>query len=375
MFKRTLAFLFIVLASSILRAGPVFMPAQKMVAGIEVGAKGVKFVLLDVIGKKRTESSYKILKDSSVNTDFISFNQAVLQQTTTALTGLYRYALNELKLSPSRIFVVISSGVQQSAVYNKKTDYLDLLSNNFIAQINEPGRKVPVISPEEESEFSMLGAIDDNILTETLLLDIGSGNTKGGFYNETVEDFAPCYISWGTKSIANEIKNTTNTSADAASYLQTLDAFFLQTINPSVKDMVTSRAGLTEKSNNFFSGGIAWAVMNCMLTGKTAEEGMYKTDIASVAAFRNKIRNAFINGQFNTSFFTSAIPAGPQKEVFTATINDVFRVYNEKDLICGTELLYNIIKLLVAEGCTGSVLLTTKGKYGWMPGYILANNE
>jgi hypothetical protein len=364
-----------VINCTVLYGKPVIIPAAKVVAGIEVGAKGVKFILLDIVSKEKTEGSYRILKDSTVNTDFISFTEASLQQTCAAMTGLYRLAKNEYKLPASKILTIISSGVQQSAVYNKKIEFIDRLNTIFTALINEPERNVAIISAEEESEFSMLGAVSENILTETFLLDIGSGNTKGGFFNETYynepePEFAPGFISWGTKSTGNEVSK--KAGAGAESFVSAMDMLFQQTINPAVKELVTSRAGLTEKANNFIGGGIAWAIMNCMLAGKTAEDGFLKIELATVTSLRERMRLAYLAGRLNAGFFTATVADAKQKENFTSQMNEVFRVYNEKDLVCGMELVYTILYQLRAEGCNGLFFLTTKGKYGWLPGYILS---
>src|SRR3954468_8126623 len=70
-------------------------------AGIEVGSKGVKMSLVEVSKDAQKNLDFNILKDTSVNTDFISFNEATFQATLAALTGLYKNALNDYKIPSS----------------------------------------------------------------------------------------------------------------------------------------------------------------------------------------------------------------------------------------------------------------------------------
>ncbi|MBL0146420.1 MAG: hypothetical protein IPP48_12420 [Chitinophagaceae bacterium] len=47
---------------------------NKAYAGIEVGSKGVKLSILEIGKNAKKTGNFSILKDTSVNTDFISFS-------------------------------------------------------------------------------------------------------------------------------------------------------------------------------------------------------------------------------------------------------------------------------------------------------------
>ncbi|MGZ5220572.1 MAG: hypothetical protein ACXWC7_10845, partial [Chitinophagaceae bacterium] len=71
---------------SIMLLSSISLPAQDNVSlkydnsllysGIEVGSKGVKMSLLEVGKNAKNNGSFNVLKDTSVNTDFISFSAA-----------------------------------------------------------------------------------------------------------------------------------------------------------------------------------------------------------------------------------------------------------------------------------------------------------
>src|SRR6185295_11825598 len=76
-------------------------------AGIEVGSKGVKMSLLELGKDSRSNGSFNILKDSSVNTDFISFTEPTFTATLNGLSYLYNTALTRYNIPSSRVFTVI----------------------------------------------------------------------------------------------------------------------------------------------------------------------------------------------------------------------------------------------------------------------------
>src|SRR5882757_9520323 len=81
-------------------------------AGIEVGSKGVKMSLLEIGKNLAKNANFNILKDTSVNTDFISFTQPTFQATLSGLYNLYTTALTTYNIPSDRIYTVVSSGVK-----------------------------------------------------------------------------------------------------------------------------------------------------------------------------------------------------------------------------------------------------------------------
>ncbi len=58
-------------------------------AGIEVGAKGVKMSLLEIGKNAKKNGAFNALKNTAVNTDFISFTNATFHASLTAFCNLY----------------------------------------------------------------------------------------------------------------------------------------------------------------------------------------------------------------------------------------------------------------------------------------------
>src|SRR5215204_5607871 len=83
--------------------------------GIEVGSKGVKMSMVEIGKNAQSNGSFNILKDTSVNTDFISFSDPTFEATLKALYELYETAQKNYNIPTKRIFTAISSGVKMQA--------------------------------------------------------------------------------------------------------------------------------------------------------------------------------------------------------------------------------------------------------------------
>src|SRR5215470_9678693 len=81
-------------------------------AGIEVGSKGVKISVIEIGKNAQSRGAFNVLKDSSVNTDFITFSPSTFHNTLEGLCGLYFTLTKQYKISPRLIYTMVSSGVK-----------------------------------------------------------------------------------------------------------------------------------------------------------------------------------------------------------------------------------------------------------------------
>lgn len=87
---------------------------------------------------------------------------------------------------------------------SNKTDWINNLIDSFRLKINDPYRKVDVVDVQQEARLSHLGIVPESKRYSTFLIDIGSGNTKGGFFPYgDLSTFRLFQLNWGTKSVSN----------------------------------------------------------------------------------------------------------------------------------------------------------------------------
>ncbi len=187
--------------------------------GIEVGSKGVKMSVIEIGKNAQSSGAFNILKDTSVNTDFISFSDPTFSATLNGFYGLYTTATKDYKIPGKRIFTVISSGVKMQAEKDNKTSWVNNLIDSFRLKVNEPERQVEVVSVMQEAMLSHLGIVPNSRRYTTFLIDIGSGNTKGGFFPDgNTNNFKLFQLNWGTKSTSNETEKRCEEDKTLANY-------------------------------------------------------------------------------------------------------------------------------------------------------------
>ena len=178
-------------------------------AGIEVGSKGVKMSLVEVEKNEQRNGTFNILKDTSINTDFISFTQTTYNATLAALNNLYDVAIKDCHIPTNNVFTAVSSGVKIQAEKENKMNWVEQLINAFKFNFNEPERMVSIIDVREEGRLSHLGIVPDSRRYNTFLIDIGSGNTKGGYFpNGNTNDFKLFQLKQGNKKCKQHRRET-----------------------------------------------------------------------------------------------------------------------------------------------------------------------
>jgi hypothetical protein len=343
---------------------------SSLYSGIEVGSKGVKMSLLEVGKNAKNNGSFNVLKDTSVNTDFISFSSPTFQATLSGLCNLYEVASKKYSIESDKIFTVISSGVQMQAQKEQKNDWINRLIDSFKIKIKEPRRKVEVIDALQEARLSHLGIVPDSRRFSTFLIDIGSGNTKGGYFPyDNTTDFKLFNLNWGTKSTANATeKRCDEFDKTLANYNKQLYRVLVAAEEQDIVYAVNSSGAYNMNDYIAFSGGIAWAVAtlvrpesigNSIVTVTYEDvqrfsETLYKNyPNLSDAVLTKTIRNESITG-----------------EAAAKEIRRVHQVFDQRSLMAGTGLLMKIMRQFKSVYETKQFYLVKNGQVGWISAYV-----
>lgn len=371
MMKRFTLFSFLVLATGILFAQKSVTPKLKnsaVYAGIEVGSKGVKMTILELSAQQSNE--YHTIKDTSVNTDFISFTDQTFANTLNALTQLYDVATEKYEIAPQSIFTAISSGVSIMAEKENKTDWLKRLSDDFRKAINEPSRIVKVIDVKEEARLSHIGIIPDSRRYNTFLIDIGSGNTKGGFfpYNNT-NDIRLFQLTWGTKSVSNETdKRLTENNKDIKAFSKELYRVLAGSADKEITYAVNVSGAYNMSDNIAFSGGIAWSVAT-LLFPELIENSVVPVTYDEVAGFMNRIENDY--NSLSPEEVTKTITDNTiDKARVAKEVKTVNKVFDQKALLAGTGLLLKIMRQFEGTYDKKQFFLVKNGQTGWISAFV-----
>jgi len=339
-------------------------------SGIEVGSKGVKMSLLEVGKNSKNSGSFKILKDTSINTDFISFTSPTFQATLKGLCNLYSQATNEYNIESARIFTVISSGVQIQAQKDQKSQWITQLIDSFKLKIRDPKRKVEVIDPLQEARLSHLGIVPDAKRFSTFLIDIGSGNTKGGYFPyDNTTDFKLFTLSWGTKSVANAAeKRCDEFDKTLANYNRQLYRVLVGAEEQEIIYAVNSSGAYNMNDYIAFSGGIAWAVAT-LIRPESIGNSTVTVSWDDVQRF-NEILFKDPDSLSDEVLVKTIRSEGIDKEKAAKEIKRVHQVFDQRSLLAGTGLLLKIMRQFKSIYETKQFFLVKNGQVGWISAYV-----
>jgi hypothetical protein len=336
-------------------------------AGIEVGSKGVKMSILQMPKKIGSTESMIAIKDTSINTDFISFTNTSFANTVKGLSNLYKVATNEYGIAPSKIYTVISSGVKGQAIKENKMSVVTALTDSFKRAINEATRVVPIIDAEEEAILSHLGIVPESRRYNTFLIDIGSGNTKGGYFkNGNTKELKLFALTWGTKTVSNATDKRTTEDNSISNYKRQLNRVLAGEPEKEIVYAVNESGAYNMNDNFAFSGGIAWSVAT-LLYPELLENEVVPFTYDELVKFNEKLTNNYTSLQPDVvaKNFGEDVKYGIAYEV-----SKVHKVFDQKSLMAGTALLLKIVRQFEGTQEKKQFYLVKNGQVGWISAYV-----
>ena len=338
-------------------------------AGIDIGSKGVKLSVLEVGKNAKKSGAFNVLKDTSINTDFISFTQSSFQATLNGLVKLYNAALKDYNIPPDRIFTVISSGIKIQADKEDKASWLSQLSAAFKTNIKEPTRNVAVIDVLEEARLSHLGIVPDSRRYTTFLIDIGSGNTKGGYFpNGNTKDLRIFKLSWGTKSTANATEKRCEEDKSIANYNRQLGRVLLAAENAEIIYAINESGAYPMSDNIAFSGGIAWSLAN-LLYPELYDNSVVPVTYDDLVKFNDRLVSNYASFSDSAIVRTITDPS-LDKAAIAKEIKRVNQVFDQRALMAGTGLLLKIMRQFEGVWEKKQFFLVKNGQVGWISAYV-----
>ncbi len=321
-------------------------------AGIEVGAKGVKVTILKIINIKKAE--YEVVDSWADNTTVgkgISTTGVILpEDITNAATIVFndyqRLTSTKYPLTKDRIFIVISSGVAKAknvAILSESIEKLTL-------------KKPKIVTIEEESKLLIKGGIPPKKLDDAVMIDIGGGNTKGGFVVKVQGSdsyvFVPFGFDYGTVTLTEKNKKTA-AEGSFDDFLR-VNAANSDTISKLIKIAFNKNPLFQTKKNIYFSGGSVWA-------------------FAVLSGLKTKDTYSSFTSQNVKDYYLNLLTNYKQIETNSQTneeAKNVLNTYSQLYLISGNSILLNILKN-IDNIDNKNLYFINQGHLNWLKGFIL----
>lgn len=336
--------------------------------GIEVGSKGVKMSVLEIGNNAKSNGAFNILKDSSVNTDFISFDEPTFSATLKQFAGLYEAAQKEFKIPTKRIFTAISSGVKMQAEKEDKSPMIQKLIDSFRIKINDPGKEVVVVDVMQEALLSHLGIVPESRRYTTFLIDIGSGNTKGGYFPfGNTKNFYLFQLNWGTKSTANAVEKNLDENKSITNFQRQLTRVLAGAENSEIIYAVNSSGAYPLSDYIAFSGGIAWAAATLMHP-ELIENTVVPVTFEEFSKFNESLYTKF--SSFSDVNLSKAGKDDTEKDQIRKTVKNIHGVFDQRSLMAGAGLMYKIMRQFSSIYETKQFYFVKNGQVGWISAYV-----
>lgn len=326
--------------------------SKTIYAGIEVGAKAIKVTVIDVPDLKNdVYSVVSVSTESALIGKGVSTKGIVLEEDIETAATLVLKNFVEIKakysLPEENIFVVISSGV--GVAKNVKT-----LAAAIEKSIN---KKPEIITQENEAKLLVKGGIPLKRHEDSMVYDIGGGNSKGGFVVKVAGEkglmFIPLGIEYGTVTLTEKIKKETKNQNDFSEYL-VLTSKNKDSVSNKIKLNFANNSLLQRKANIYFSGGTVWSFIT--LTKNQKGDAYKKFTLQDVKDYHLDLVTNF-------SKFEQLAAENPEAET-------VLKTYSQKYLIAGNAILLSVLENLEYLN-EKELYFVNNGHLTWLKAYVV----
>ncbi|CAN1559398.1 exo_poly_only, exopolyphosphatase [Flavobacteriaceae bacterium] len=324
----------------------------QLYGGIEIGSKGIKMTVLEVESIKRNTYDVKefwtenVAIAAGIAQDGTLFKEDI-DRAGTVVYNNYKKMLGEFKIEDKNIFIVGSSGVGLA------TNTADLVSK--IKELTN--KKIEIISSSLEAKLLLRGCIPPKNYLNSVIIDIGGGNTKGGYAKEINGSsvFFPISCDLGTVTLTELI----NKKCKQKTIFEFNEVLFnyLPTMREIYKNMYTSRPESQDKNNVYISGGASWAFYT-LSTGLKAEENFTQVKYDDIISIRTIAENNFQK-------FESLAQNNPE-------MKKVLNTYQRKYLIAAFNLLETSLEA-VPNIQNKKIFFAKQGQIAWLVSYVFDN--
>lgn len=333
----------------------------ELYAGVEIGAKGIKMTVIDVKLSKDREYDYTLKADTAINTDAASLSYQSEKETQDAIELLYNIIKNKYAVPAKRVFIVISSGLKMELDRYNKVDYFA----NIIRPKNlDSSIRINYITAIQEAELSFLGIVPQKNRFNTNQLDVGSGNTKGGYFNAS-KVFVPVTFPLGTKSFQRLIES--KTMGDINEYARTAEQLWKDSLGRAMVYEFANKRDFKSRDIVYISGGIVWAIASIMHP-ESVNNNYTEITSRDISEFR---RLVFSSYEKVTQPDITLISNAEDARASMKNINRVLKTYDQKALLAGAICLDELVQQVNTINPSKKFIYPKYAYVGWISGYII----
>lgn len=344
---------------------------EEYYAGIDVGATGIKLSVLGAkLNPKTKKLDFKVAKkfrNANVNMGVRTLN--AYKEGAQAIKSFVVDSLVSFGIPSDRVIIAISSGLVGRIQQDTAT-----LKTEIQLALGNPNQKIDIIDYIKEAEYTIRGAIPQSRWYETAVIDIGSGNTKGGYFvRPTKAGEAPKMLGIefpGTKSYATGIEKKYNTQ-NLQEYVIAMDAETRDLALQVRREFDERRPEMKRRKRVYLLGGASY-VANMLMSPDSAKEAAITMNRFVIDAMKKKattdissLRNPDLTRIKDEALRTFA--DGKIQEIN----NNIFP--RDEDLISAAHLVYTFASESTRSGGVKEIVFLNGTDTAWITGLIRAS--
>lgn len=327
---------------------------------IEVGASGIKGVIVQTTTPDPESPPVKVLKQyAPLDKNAFHWDADATGRVAESVEQVYQEMEKDFK-PIARLFVVGSSGVPDDV----RANLAESIKNKLHAEME-------FINVEKEISLEFSGIVPPKRFEQVVLIDIGSGNTKGA-YSEHSEGGAALktfQLSWGTKTWAHEI-NLTRGDGD---FGLAADVLGQNKLLPGIREFTRENPELNNRRRVYLAGGITWAM--CRLLHPYDQGSWVKINDSDIDSFYERLKND-PSGLLDPDLDQAPKGlAGEQlqsaKQKAKSEIAKVRDVFSKDQLLAGAQILKALKDTMGFDKKDAVFFAGEKALYAWDLGYVL----
>ena len=331
--------------------------------GIEIGAKGIKSTVLDV-SPGPEGLRVKILLAGTKNTTLVEgiatsgkFDAAALKDTAGTILRTAEEMEAKHKVPKENIYIVASSGIFTPIA----TDAKAVAANRgelAKAILAVAGRPMDFITVAQEAQLSIKGIVPTKFLGTSVLLDIGSGNTKGG-YQVKAGEYALFDVPLGSVTFGERVKKQFGDEG----LVRGSARLSREVARPGLASAAKEHPGLRTRQRVYLSGGACWALATFTKPGDRS--GYVALTAKDIAAYQKMLAS---NPGKYPAVDLAAIADPAARKATEKDLERVKKTFTPAQLLGGAELL-QAFSVEFDLNADKSVYFSRNGYLGWILAY------
>jgi hypothetical protein len=333
------------------RRSPISNFQRCLHGGIEIGASGVKAIAIRVNETDEGYNATEIFTPKVANTNVMDgvekthkMSPGPIKETASAVDDFCKQML-EKGVPFDQIYIVGSSGLRADNLIDLSNKVKEVTGRNmtFLEVSSEVIYTISGVVPKYTKVYTGKGKYRKVRRVEnrgrSILIDIGSGNTKGGYQERISPTDSNEYrittfgIPFGTKTLAEKTSKSLPADADHATFAAKARELSRELIHQPLEAELNVKPGLVNRPRVYLTGGITWALATLIHPENRAS--YVSLSASDIDRFYNE---ALKNPGSLLNQDLSMVDAGMREKVAN-DINSIQSTFTVKQLLAGAEIM------------------------------------